>query len=415
DALNEMDQEALEPFLQHFYELIKWRPLELKLFMTSRPVAVVERIVRSVKVLDVRLHKQRVEPDIAAYVQHRLSGSSVPAESRSRIATTIMDRCDGLFLYARLAMDHDLDNSLRAIPAGLSILYSNILEEQSERADIPVGLQQFVLELVTYATRPLRLLEISDLANVTHDMGNLGTTKNLIRSVCGPLLEILPDETVHVVHHSLTECLNGTTRNTDRSTYPVFEPGPTHNRLALLCISYLRAGCLDSYNIEPDDFFHRELQNQFDQDLPPFTRYAALNWHVHVRKAILAGHDQSEVNKQVHAIFVSENLEKLGITAGASETCGFTPLGLATFFKLTSLAREVLDHEKANSKANQGIKEPPLQYAAVNGDVKFIKLLLEYSADPKAYDESSESTLHLAVRYSQHQVVKALLDVSVDP
>ncbi|KAH8714742.1 ankyrin repeat-containing domain protein [Ilyonectria robusta] len=422
DALDEMDQDALESFLQHFYELVKWHPLELKLFMTSRPVAVVEKIVRSVKVLDVRLHKQRVEPDIVAYVQHRLADSSIPADSLSRIAKTIMDRCDGLFLYARLAIDHvlerpdqDLDNSLRAIPAGLSIVYSNILEEQSDRTDIPVGLQQFVLELVTHATRPLRLLEISDLANVTRDMGNLGTTKNLIRSVCGPLLEILPDETVHVVHHSLTEFLNGTTRNTGQSTYPVFEPGPTHNRLALLCISYLRAGCLDSYNIQPNDFFHRGLQNRFDQVLPPFTRYAALNWHVHFRKAIRAGHDQSEVNKQAHAMLVNENLEKLGILAGASETCGFTPLGLATFFKLTSLAREVLDHEKANSEANQSIKEPPFRHAAATGDVELVKLLLEYGADPRAYDESGESTLHFAVRYNQHQVVKALLDASVDP
>ncbi|KPM36916.1 hypothetical protein AK830_g9654 [Neonectria ditissima] len=422
DALDEADQEALEPFLHHFDELSTWRPQEVKLIMTSRPVAVVEKIVRGVRVLDVRLDKQRVGSDIAAYIQNRLAGSSVPTQSRSRVAKIIMDRCDGLFLYARLAMDHvlkrpyqEMDNSLRAIPAGLSVVYSNILEEQCRRTDIPPGLQQLVLELVTHATRPLRLLEISDCINAARDMGDLGTTKSLIRSVCGPLLEILPDETVHVIHHSLTEFLNGTVRDLGHSTYPVFEPGSTHNRLALLCISYLQAGCLNSVKVIPEVRLLRRGHLQEDQVLPSFMRYAALNWHVHVQKAMLAGHDQSEANKQIHAMFAKESLEKLGRLAEDSKTCDFTPLGLATSFKLLSFAREVLCLAKLNPEANKVVKEPPLQHAAMNGDVALVKLLLEFGADLKAYDDFGESTLHLAVRHGRHQVVRVLLDASADP
>ncbi|KAH6879497.1 hypothetical protein B0T10DRAFT_464535 [Thelonectria olida] len=97
DALGEMDQESLESLLQHFYELSQWHPLEVKLVMTSRPVAVVEKIARAVKVLDIRLDKQRVESDIAAYIQHRLSSSSIPPGSRSHVAKTIMGRCDAYF------------------------------------------------------------------------------------------------------------------------------------------------------------------------------------------------------------------------------------------------------------------------------------------------------------------------------
>ncbi|KAH7129175.1 hypothetical protein EDB81DRAFT_950881 [Dactylonectria macrodidyma] len=250
DALDEMDQAGLEPFRHHFYELGKWRPFEVKLLMTSRPVAVVEKIVRAVKVLNVRLDKQRVESDISTYVQHRLAGSLVPADSRSRVAAFITDRCASLFLYARLA-------------------------EQPIRTDIPVGLQQLVLEFATHAIRPLRLLGISDLINVTHHMGDLAKTKDLMRSICGPLLEVRPGETVHVVHHSLAEFLNGTTRDTDQSAYPVFEPGTTHNRLALLCISYLRDGSLDSVVPEPSRFDRHKRQIQSYHILPPFTRKGA--------------------------------------------------------------------------------------------------------------------------------------------
>jgi hypothetical protein len=71
DALDEMDQILLEPFLQIVDELGHWRPGQIKLIITSRPVAVVERIVRNITLLDVRLDRQLVEPDIALYLQHR--------------------------------------------------------------------------------------------------------------------------------------------------------------------------------------------------------------------------------------------------------------------------------------------------------------------------------------------------------
>ncbi|KAF4460013.1 ankyrin [Fusarium albosuccineum] len=415
DALDEMDQEELEIFSQDLYELAECQPVQVKLFMTSRPVAVIEKIARTVKVLDIGLDKERVAPDITAYILHRLCSSSIPAESHSHVANTIMERCDGLFLYARLALDHVfkrpdqyLADSLRSIPTSLSVMYSNILNEQSNRDYIPVGLQQLILELVTHATRPLRLLEISDLINVTQDIQDLASSKDLIRSACGPLLQIVADETVHVGHHSLTEYLNGTTRDIGQSVYPVFEPGPTHNRLALLCMAYLQAGCLDGVIIP------KKGERPVYQALPPFTRYAASNWHVHARRVVLAGHDQSEMNRKARTMLVGENLEKLGFLGGASKTCGFTPIGLATFFKLTSLAREVLDHAEDHAEGSEDAKERSLRYAVVEGDETLTNLLLEYGADAKAYNERGWSALHLAVDNKRHQIVKRLLNAGVD-
>jgi hypothetical protein len=62
---------------------------------------------------------------------------------------------------------------------------------------------------------------------------------------CGPLLGVLPDETASVVHHSLTEFLNGSTRDTNSHDYPTLEFGSAHNRLALVCLSYLQSACVD--------------------------------------------------------------------------------------------------------------------------------------------------------------------------
>lgn len=424
DALDEMNQETLEPFLHQLSELGEWRPLEVKLVMTSRPVAVVERTVRGLNVLDVRLDRQRVESDIAAYVQYRLADSSIPPESRPRAAETVMQRCDGLFLYARLAMDHllerpnwDLDDLLEAIPTGLSVVYAKILNEQRNRSDLPAGMQQFILECVSHATRPLRLLEIADLINVSEGLNDLGTTKNLTRLACGPLLEVLPDETVHVVHHSLTEYLSGTSRDAASQTptdYPIFETGATHNSMALRCIAYLRGGCLESVELRPAYFGYKDRMPE-KKILPPFTRYAAANWFVHAGKAALAGHDQSELNKRIRELFNNEDVEKLGILGRADGKCGLTPLGLATSFNLTGVAKKCLELEKLKPEESQGNKEAALRHAAAHGYADLVVLLLAHGADVRSYSENGNSALHAAVYKNRHEAIRALLDGGADP
>lgn len=425
DALDEMAQDTLQPFLHHLSDLGEWRPQEIKIAMTSRPVAVVEKTVRGLNVLDVRLDKQRAESDIVAYVQHRLAESSVPPEKCPRATETVIERCDGLFLYAKLALDHllersheDLDEVLASIPSGLSVVYAKILEEQRGRSDIPAEMQQFMLECVTHATRPLRLLEIADLINVTTRNDDLGTVKDMTRIACGPLLEILPDETVHVVHHSLTEFLNGIVRDYNSDTaaaYPVLEAGATHSRLAFSCIAYLRGGCLGSVRIERKSRGPPFIHITKKQVLPPFTRYAAMNWYVHAQESARAGYDQTETNQHIKEMLVGEDLEKLGSLADASEDCGFTPLGLATSFKLTSVATDFLEAAKLDPGIALGDKDGPLRHAATEGDVELVRLLLEHGADTKTYDHDGYSALHLAVQRSRHTAVQVLLEAGADP
>ena len=68
DAIDEMNPERLEPLIRSLDELGRWRPAEIKLIVTSRPVAVIEKILsRGVKTLDVRLDKKRLEGDSALY------------------------------------------------------------------------------------------------------------------------------------------------------------------------------------------------------------------------------------------------------------------------------------------------------------------------------------------------------------
>ncbi|KAJ4322527.1 hypothetical protein N0V84_004773 [Fusarium piperis] len=387
DALDEMDHGALEPFLQFLDQMGNIHPDRLKLVITSRPIATIERIVRNLRLLDIRLSKEAVNPDISTYLHHRLGRSPLLAESHDTIINEVLKKADGLFLYAKLAMDmiaglqtlSEITKTLTTMPVNLSVMYSNLLREHIGRTGLPEGLYILVLQLVTHATRPLRLLEISDCIKVTQPQfgEDTGTIKSLIRTSCGPLLEVLPDETVRVVHHSLTEYLFGLTRSSADNDIPVFEPGPTHNLLALLCLSYLQAGCLDTVEVEEDSMFGFGL--------------ALSAW-----KGTLRGQNMTpETEALLFAI-------RLG---------------------LNSFVEALLSRNGGEPAAYGGTldTDPPLHQAVVRGNTDIVRLLIKHGAKPGHYNSEGETPLHLALGCIYRQIrihsaaVELLLEAGADP
>lgn len=327
DALDEVDR-GHDPFLDALGALGQWRPGKVKVLVTSRPVPCVEGPLRKTPCLHLRLQENLVDVDISTFVQHTLSNSTIPRNDWPVITNAVPGRANGLFLYAKLAMDAFLEPSadvnavLSQLPADLNALYTDLLNEHARRSGVAASIQHLILQSVTHATRPLRLLELAEMIRVNsldYSKRDLRATKDLVRIACGPLLEILADETVSVVHHSLTEYLRGTTRPDDGSGYPILEMGPTHTQLALACLRYLRAGCFDGVEIkikddddgiDSDDFGMRYARVRRDEKLAPkaeaqlrlkhpFFEYASSNWHHHVNRSEAAGYDQAEVNREL--------------------------------------------------------------------------------------------------------------------
>lgn len=332
DALDEMDR-GHDAFLQALGELGQWRPGKAKVLMTSRPVVSVEAPLRKTSCLHLRLQENLVDLDISTYVRFALSRSTIPENEWQTVTDAVPGCANGLFLYAKLAMDAflepgvDVRQVLAHLPADLNVLYTDLLKEHARRSGVAPGIQHLILQFVTHATRPLRLLELAEMIRVSNPDGSkrdLKATKELIRAACGPLLEILADETVSVIHHSFTEYLKGTTRSEDASGYPILQMGPTHAQLAVACLRYLQAGCLDTAKVkeEEDDEEEEEedddgsdcvsfysMSDFGDSRVPkpevrmrlqhPFFEYAASNWHRHVNRSDAAGYDQTELNKEI--------------------------------------------------------------------------------------------------------------------
>ncbi len=431
DAIDEMNPELLEPLIKSLDALGRWRPPEIKLMVTSRPVAVIEKIFsQGVKTLDVRLDKKHLEGDIARYVQHRLSLSSIPSERHLEIKLAILKRADGLFLYAKLALDSFLQPGMSVatnpivIPADLTNMYTNLLQEHSRKTiGAPDGLQEFLLQLVTHATRALRLLEIADLVRLTQKQDDLGVIKALIRSLCGPLLEILPDETVRVVHHSLTEYLTGITEtsDTDRRAFPVFDSGVTHHRLAVACLSYLTSGCLDSVDykkrrqISGDVNYIEPASLKADQVLPPFTQYTASNWVIHLRRSLSGEYVQTQINAILDGLLVQPNLDKIDVLMDMRMDFPPTPLHFAIGLELQDYAKHLLLNKKSEYLKDGKLEDSLILYAGTKGSEFMINLLVDHGADLKSRDDRGRTPLHLAVTYEHTMVSAILIDAGLDP
>ncbi|VUC28183.1 unnamed protein product [Clonostachys rosea] len=425
DALDEMDQ-GNDTFLQALGSLGQFMPAKVKVLITSRPVPSVEGPLRKTPSLHVRLQENLVDVDISTYVDLMLAKSSIPESYWKVIQEAVPGRANGLFLYANLAMDAflepgaDIASVIGQLPVDLNALYTDLLNEHAHRSGVEHQVQHLILQAVTHATRPLRLLELTDLvmvANPDKTARNVKDTKNLIRAACGPLLEILADETVSVIHHSFTEYLKGTTRMGDFSGYPILSVGPTHTQLALACLHYLQSGCLGGPEDPEDDNTYSSNSKTVQSRLKyPFLEYAAKNWYHHARQSNNAGQSQAEMNVQIRN-FLSmgdkarnwlpiESYELPKVLGNYLHLHVPAKTGLISYFRET-LANDVPASEEHRTTA--------LARAAESGHASIVRELIAVGTDPDQDDLAGLKPLHYAARNNHHGVVKVLLEAGVDP
>ena len=434
DALDEMGA-GNDQCLKALGRLGMWKPGQVKVVITSRPVPTVETPLREFPALRIRLEEQLVDTDIATFVAHKLSKLNVAVEDCTRIKDAVPGRAKGLFLFAKLAMDAlqnpnvDLKQTLERLPTNLNSMYANLLEEHARTSGVPNNIQRLILSWATHAIRPLRLIEMAEMLRVTYNSSesrDLQGAKALIRVACGPFLEIHPDETVSVVHHSLTEFLNGSTRSTsDASSIPMLLPGPTHQELSLSLIRYLESsGCLDNNRdterTEDDTLFvfrnprvHNWLRLRF-----PFAEYACKNWIIHAAKSRGDGLPSTLLLLAVDGFLVpGQRVESwLGIAWWPRATMGVTTSHIAARYGLTWYLELRLRREGPAAVAAVDSKgQTPPFHAAEAGHADTVKLLLTAGARRNRSDKCGLTPLHRTASNNHPAVVTVLLDAGVDP
>ncbi|RBQ74046.1 hypothetical protein FVER14953_20389 [Fusarium verticillioides] len=430
DALDEMDHGNSE-FINHLAELAHWKPSSVKVLLTSRPTSGVEAAMRGTSFLHIRMDEKAVDVDISSYVRYCLSGTSLSEHDQQLVKEAVPGRANGLFLYAKLAMksilepEADIHETIRKLPLDLDAMYIDILREHARRSGISEDTQVLILQWVTHATRPLRLLELADMLKTVEGSrfsNSLKESKDLVRAACGPLIEVLPDETVSVVHHSLTEFLVGTSRTVHTPVYPILDSSPTHYDLALACLRYLCAGCLQDKTPTSSETVHREHNRNLDF---PFAAYATKNWHVHAAKSewnclqndllyqqieLFLGNKETRNNWLTTYFDVSERIRIEEATASMSDLhvaalCGLKPC-ISTL--IGRLGQKSIDEQDAR-------KRTPLWWAAFSGHADIIELLQSHGASPTTYDIQGHQALHIAAKKDKAQVVHLLIEKGIAP
>ncbi|KAG5767093.1 hypothetical protein H9Q72_004876 [Fusarium xylarioides] len=468
DALDEMSTDST-PILERLNGLATHRPRTLKLLMTSRPSRTLQSTLRDSSIVHISLQQRLVDVDIHSYLNHRFDNAPTlerHREAKKDLINMVAEKSQGLFLYAKLTMDQ-VEDSLQSdaalniedleasLPVGLEQTYTSMLEKQRAEPGVTTDVQVLTLEAVIHASRPLRLNELASLLKcVRPDITQPSAFKSLIATSCGPLIEILEDETLQVIHHSFTEFLRGDTRSASTvgaSDFPIIDSLQAHKHMAMNCLIYLQSGSLlleseQSKNsaVDPSVTFetprhkvdrdawhyrHEHLGLRDEHDVfeyrsarlrHPFLSYAVENWPYHASNYDV---DDNEFFKTIVEFLNSKSLSFLrwlvlewGSTSSDKGSLKGIPtsLHIAAFAGLTQFASQLLK-QGASVSAVDAQERVPLHWAATNGHDKVAALLIQYGANPDAEDGRGLKPIHLATLKNYAKVVTVLLEAGVKP
>ncbi|KAL5602094.1 hypothetical protein FOBRF1_009627 [Fusarium oxysporum] len=468
DALDEMSTDST-PILERLNGLATHRPRTLKLLMTSRPSRTLQSTLRDSSIVHISLQQRLVDVDIHSYLNHRFDNASTlehHREAKKDLINMVAEKSEGLFLYAKLTMDQ-VEESLQtdaalnikdleaSLPVGLEQTYTSMLAKQRGEPGVTTDVQVLILEAVIHASRPLRLNELASLLKcVRPDTTEPSAFKSLIATSCGPLIEILEDETLQVIHHSFTEFLRGDTRSASTvgaSDFPIIDSLQAHKHMAMNCLVYLQSGSLlleseqsNNSTVDPSVTFetprhkidhdawhyrheHLGLRDEHDAfEYRParlrhqFLSYAVENWPYHASNYDV---DDDEFFKTIMDFLNSNSLSFLrwlvlqwGSTSSDKGSLKGIPTGLhlAAFAGLTHFASQLLK-QGVSVSAVDAQERVPLHWAAANGHHKVAALLIQYGTNPDAEDGRGLKPIHLATLKNYAKVMTVLLEAGVKP
>ncbi|KAH8588852.1 Het-eN, partial [Bisporella sp. PMI_857] len=381
--------------------------------------------------------------DITTYVRYELKGN------RSRLQDAIIERADGSFQWASLAVDKVLqlelrgedrrviNNVIQRTPQNLNELYRELLKD-IDPDNRPRSLK--LIQWILFATHPLTLDELRfamvidadtpyrslrqcrDAEEYTDD--NDLMQRRVKHLSCG-LAEIRLHNNkriVQFIHQSVIDflVLQGGLRLIDRTRMSIdLAIGHAHHRLSRSCIRYMA--------MEEVGYFERVDRDNLGVEFP-FLHYAITSWVVHAEQAEAKTISQSDLLDYLR--WPSRDLLQrwsrlYRALDPSSKDCppgGPSLLHVVSRSSLISALRAILEDSFnfnvcANSKDDSGWT--PLSRAVCKWDEAVVKLLIKKDAvDRNSKDPSFGRTpLLWAVENRNEEVVKMLLafsDVSVN-
>ncbi|KAF3057116.1 Vegetative incompatibility protein HET-E-1 [Daldinia childiae] len=192
------------------------KPGKIRLFISSRDESDIRRAL--LMGTRIEINREDIIEDLKVYIGHRASvvqrKFELDAEEQGYIQHNVLDKSDGMFLYAKLVMAnlegqptrHHLRQEFDSLPSGLEEAYDrNLRRITSNPNRNQAEVARRILLLMVCARRPLRWREVQAAISISLDEQALDSTRRLsqgsdVTEICGSLIEVLPGDCVDFIH-----------------------------------------------------------------------------------------------------------------------------------------------------------------------------------------------------------------------
>ena len=442
-----------------------------RVLFVSRQDLDIRRCVRSseadsVKWIEYALSAHDTNSDIKQFantlIAHKLPNK--PQALREELAINACERCEGMFLWVsnlqRQLKPSSNHQKLRAVvsntPGGLDQAYERSLQNIVELDDEDKERAIAILRWIMYASRPLKVQEITEALLVSIDEENVSGlfpetmlpdeydecyVDDVILGPCAPFVRLrgeevhqpVKDQTLHFIHFSVKEYLSSKTVS-DKfpklgQTYFTDEAG-AHQLLAQICLRYL---CYDDF-IQTETSSEEKFNTKIDKYA--FLKYAGRYWTDHEKSC---NDLPPEITRWVNELFdpFAQKWLSYWEVFESAPSGSFTrfprhfphnypnPLFYASLWGLVPTMEFLITERQAHIDMEKqwqahldnigGLYGSPLQAACGEGSIAAVRLLLQHNADVNIGNERWCSSLQAAVAGGQSEIVELLLQHGANP
>ncbi|KAI1828424.1 NACHT domain protein [Xylaria intraflava] len=250
----------------------------------SRDIPIIRNTMGSHPVLKVTA--ELTQADIDVYLSGAVQGLQLTSPRlQERLKVQLLDRADGMFLWAYLMIEElktasspaDIWAALDGVPKGFDPFYGLILNNLAKESPRRLRLAQDVFAHVLCSPRPFTWLELQyslslaqeGAADTQEAVKDRYPFKSAVLKVCSPFIEYHEEsDTFQAAHLSVYHFLTTPSKGADDMGLRIYLP-TAHRKLAKICLA-----CLNQSGLQTQAAV--ECKNH------PFARYATVYWCHHL-------------------------------------------------------------------------------------------------------------------------------------
>ncbi|KAL6696427.1 ankyrin repeat-containing domain protein [Trichoderma pleuroticola] len=439
DAVDECADEEIDAVQEWLNEIRRFPNLHI--VITSRPRQDAENLYDNSPCILLNDVVTQLNKDIEKFILSRINkpGALFP-ERMPKVVEKLKARSSGMILYARLTLDileniagteDQLLTEMDNVPENLTELYTDRIEKIKDTKFARKILQWLVTCRRPLTVDSLRGVDIIDRSvgpderfdldenirgGLGEDVDGRDRFRMFLRRHLLPLVEILQDDTVRLVHTTVAQFLLGEKVEEKGKSCPEnlrIDLDVSHEDIAMCCVTYLR------WNYGSARSAHEASSLAF-LDNKDLLDYAVLEWPYHCEKSEVRIMARVKEKKAVMAFFRETHAFAAWVTARADRDGLFRahfglygdamlpwPQHIAVFFNIQRFGELLLQGNDINLPDATG--STVLHIAAGQGYTLTVKALLEQGARMDMEDSTGAYPLHRAVRRGNHETLKQLL------